>query len=80
MIHKVLEYNLIEAHFAGVENHPQAEMKRLGLDGYYKAVPSSICDCWFFLFDTWPDIELPSYIVKKELDDEKFPVLKPRQK
>lgn len=80
MKHKVLKYDLIEAHFAGVENHPQAEMKRLGLDGYYKAVPESIGDCWFFLFKEWPDIELPSYLEKKELDDDMFPELKPRQK
>lgn len=78
MKHKVLKYNLIYAHFAGVENHPQAEMKRLGLDGYYKAVPESIGDCWFFLFKEWPDIELPSYLEKKELDDDTFPELKPR--
>jgi len=76
MKHKVLKYDLIEAHFAGVENHPQAEMKRLGLDGYYKAVPESIGDCWFFLFDTWPQVELPSYLSKIEIDDNKAPELK----
>lgn len=76
MKQKVLKYDLIEAHFAGVENHPQAEMKRLGLDGYYKAVPESIGDCWFFLFDTWPQVELPSYLSKIEIDDNKAPELK----
>lgn len=79
MKHKVLKYDLIEAHFAGVENHPQAEMKRLGLDGYYKAVPESIGDCWFFLFDTWPQVELPSYLSKKEIDDNMAPELKMKQ-
>ena len=59
-----------------MEKNNFVEMKRLGLDGYYKAVPESIGDCWFFLFDTWPQVELPSYLSKIEIDDNNAPELK----
>ena len=80
MKHKCLQYWLQSADESGVHVHPQIQMEQLGLGNYYRGIPVTICDCWLFLFEQWPDIELPSYIEKKELDDEKFPLLKPIQK
>lgn len=76
MIHKVLKYDLIEAHFSGVELHPLKEIARLGLDNYYKAIPESIGDCWFFCYKEWPEIDLPPYLTKKEIDEDMAPELK----
>ena len=52
----------------------------LGLDNYYNAVPETLYDCWIFMFEERPEIELPSYLEKKKLNDETFPELKPRRK
>ena len=46
--------------------HPQKDMKRLGLDGYYDAIPYPIADCWVFYFDELPKVELPNYIFVME--------------
>lgn len=42
--------------------HPQEDMARIGLDGYYKAEPHPVFDCWVFYFDELPMVELPNYI------------------
>ena len=77
MKHKCLQYWLQGAGEAGVSMHPQLDMERLGLGNYYYAIPETCFSCWIFEFKEWPDIELPRYIQKKELDDETFPELKP---
>lgn len=80
MKHKCLQYWLQSADEAGVDVHPQIQMERLGLGNYYNAVPETLGDCWIFVFDEWPKVELPSYIEKKVLNDEVYPELKPRKK
>ena len=73
---KCLEYDMYSAFKSGEQNHPQAVMRRLGLNTYYRAVPESLLDCWFFLYKEYPDVELTPYIKMLELDDEKMPELK----
>lgn len=73
MMHKVLHYDMNGAYFSGVDMHPQLDMKRLGLSGYYNAIPAPIGDCWFFCFKEWPEAEIPSYIYKQEIDDDLVP-------
>ena len=55
-------YNMWSAHDEGVDEHPQTQLKKLGIK-YYKSVPQSLFDGWEFWIDD--DAELPDYI--KEL-------------
>ena len=73
MIVKVLRYSAIDS---PEDIHPLDNMKRLGLDNYYRSSPEPIFDCWLFVYKEWPDVELPNYIKRVELDDEKWPQLK----
>ena len=73
MIVKVLRYSAIDS---PEDIHPQENMKKLGLDGYYRSSPEPLFDCWLFVYDEWPKVELPSYIKRVELDDENWPQLK----
>lgn len=45
MIH--LRFDMIAAHYAGVEGHPQKVMRDLGIT-YIHATPHSIADQWWF--------------------------------
>ena len=44
---KHYRYDLIGAHYAGVKEHPQIDMKNLGYK-VVKSEPVSIADCWWF--------------------------------
>ena len=73
MIVKVHRYSAIDS---PEDIHPQENMKKLGLDGYYRSSPEPLFYCWLFVYDEWPKVELPSYIKRVELDDENWPQLK----
>lgn len=75
MIRKVLKYDLIGAHKAGVAMHPSEDMERLGID-YYRGVPETIFDCWLYLVREWPTQTFPQYISQLELDDNNFPEIR----
>lgn len=57
---KHFRYDLWGADNAGVHEHPQAQMKKLGFH-YVKCEPVPIADCWWFRCDEYPD-EIPEYI------------------
>ncbi len=44
---KHYRYDLIGAHYDGVTEHPQAQMKKLGYK-VIKSEPVPIADCWWF--------------------------------
>jgi len=52
-------YNMWSAHDVGVDEHPQTQMKKLGIK-VYRAIPQSLFDGWEFWVDD--DVELPGYI------------------
>lgn len=68
MKEKALRFDMYSAYESGAKKHPQEEMRRLGLDNYYRAEPRSIGDCWLFFFKEWPAIDLPTYLNKIEID------------
>jgi hypothetical protein len=44
---KHYRYDLIGAHYDGVTEHPQVQMKKLGYE-VIKSEPVPIADCWWF--------------------------------
>lgn len=76
MMVKALRYDIIDASLSGYKGHPQAEMEKLGIGDYYYGVPETLFDCWLFLYEEWPDVELPCFIKRVELDSDKMPELK----
>lgn len=70
-----LKYDLIGAHYAGEDRHPQEVMESLGIY-YLHSTPQSIADCWWFwccdLYATSKSIgnkPLPSFIEPIDLTD-----------
>lgn len=57
---KHFRYDIIGAHYYGVNEHPQTQMKNLGFH-WVKSEPVPIADCWWFRCDEYPD-SIPSYI------------------
>lgn len=58
---KFLRYDVIGSSYAGIDEHPQTQMKNLGFKLIH-SVPQSIADCWWFCVEDYDNIELPNYI------------------
>lgn len=67
MKYSALKYCLRTAYEAGIEEHPQTAMTKLGIK-YRKGIPESIGDCWFFM-DCEFDGELPEYLEPSNYKD-----------
>lgn len=66
---KNYRYDVIGAHYDGVSEHPQRQMKNLGYK-IIKSEPVSIADCWWFRVENEID-NIPSYLYQMG-DDFKF--------
>lgn len=44
---KNYRYDLIDAYYSGIKEHPQEQMKKLGYE-IIKSEPVPIGDCWWF--------------------------------
>lgn len=57
-----LRYDLQAADCCGIHDHPQAQMKKLGIT-VTKSEPVSVADCWWFRADLRPQqMPLPEYL------------------
>ncbi len=64
---RVLILDTIGCHYVGQHEHPQVQMKNLGIT-YQQATPQSIADCWWFWnCENVPDV-LPEYFRWQEID------------
>lgn len=61
-----VRYLCMTAHYAGIKNHPEIQMKKLGFK-LIAAVPQTICDEWWFTVED-SNIELPEYIIEAGYD------------
>jgi hypothetical protein len=62
-----LRFFMMDAIDCGINEHPQAAMRRLGIT-YERSVPQSLGDQWWFYgCENIPD-ELPPYLSKLETD------------